>query len=37
MPYDKALDECIIEKSWEDERNKLTASIFSYNNGTKKL
>ncbi len=37
MPYDKALDECIIAKSWENDQEKLTASIFSYNKGTKKL
>ncbi len=37
MPYNKALDECIIAKSWENEQDKLTASVFSYNKGTKKL
>ena len=37
MPYDKELDECIIAKSWENDQEKLTASIFSYNQGTKKL
>ena len=37
MPYDKALGECIIAKSWENDQEKLTASIFSYNKGVKKL
>tara|TARA_B100001964_G_scaffold158669_1_gene174280 strand:+ start:2055 stop:2291 length:237 start_codon:yes stop_codon:yes gene_type:complete len=37
MPYDKALDECVITKSWENDEEKLTASIFSYNKGIKKL
>ncbi len=37
MPYDKALDECVVAKSWENEQEKLTASVFSYNKGTKKL
>ncbi|MCP4253803.1 MAG: hypothetical protein GY775_10410 [Candidatus Scalindua sp.] len=37
MPYDKALDECVIAKSWESDQEKLTVSVFSYNKGTKKL
>ncbi len=37
MPYDKGLDECLFAKSWENDNEKLTASIFSYNKGTKKL
>ncbi len=37
MPYDKELDECLFAKSWENDNEKLTASIFSYNKGTKKL
>jgi hypothetical protein len=37
MPYDKGLDECLFAKSWEKDNEKLTASIFSYNKGTKKL
>ncbi len=28
MPYDKALDECVVAKSWENDQEKLTASIF---------
>ncbi|MGR3175569.1 MAG: hypothetical protein ACUZ8I_02800 [Candidatus Scalindua sp.] len=37
MPYDKELDECVFAKSWENDTERLTASIFSYNKGTKKL
>ncbi len=37
MPYEKELDECLFAKSWENDNEKLTASIFSYNKGTKKL
>ncbi len=37
MPYDKALDECVIAKSWESDQERLTVSVFSYNKGTKKL
>jgi len=37
MPYDKALDECVFAKSWENDTERLTASIYSYNKGTKKL
>ncbi len=37
MPYDKELDECLFAKSWENDNERLTASIFSYNKGTKKL
>ncbi len=37
MPYDRDLDECLFSKVWEDENDRLTVSIFSYNNGQKKL
>ncbi len=37
MPYEKELDECVFAKSWENEEERLTASIYSYNKGTKKL
>ena len=37
MPYDKELDECVFKKTWENDNERLTASIFSYNKGTKKL
>ena len=37
MPYNKELDECLFTKSWEDDNERLTVSIYSYNKGTKKL
>ncbi len=37
MPYDKELDECVFKIIWENENERLTASIYSYNKGTKKL
>ncbi len=37
MPYEKELDVCLFAKTWENDNEKLTASIFSYNKGTKKL
>jgi hypothetical protein len=37
MPYEKELDECVFSKAWESDQEKLTASIFSYNKGVKKL
>jgi len=37
MPYDANLDQNLFSKSWEKEDGKLTVSIYSYNNGPKKL
>ena len=37
MPYGKELDECVFVKSWENDDERLTASICSYNKGIKKL
>ena len=37
MPYDKELDDCVFAKSWENDDERLTASIYSYNKGIKKL
>ncbi len=37
MPYDKELDECVFTKSWENDDERLTASIHSYKKGIKKL
>lgn len=41
MPYNSELDENLFSKSWEGEEgmesDKLTVSIFSYNQGQKKL
>jgi len=37
MPYDSSLDEKLFSKSWEGETDRLTVSVYSYNNGPKKL
>ncbi len=37
MPYDSSLDNRLFSKSWENDTTKLTVSIYSYNNGPKKL
>lgn len=37
MPYDKSLDKEIFSKSWEDDGTRVTVSVYSYNNGPKKL
>ena len=37
MPYDPNLDEKMFSKSWETEFERITVSVFSYNNGAKKL
>lgn len=37
MPYDSTLDNAVYSKSWENEAGRLTVSVFSYNNGPKKL
>ncbi len=37
MPYNRELDECLFSKSWETESERLTTSVYSYNNGPKKL
>ena len=37
MPYDRRLDECVFSKSWETELQRLTVSVYSYNQGPKKL
>jgi hypothetical protein len=37
MPYDASLDECLFTKSYENERERLTVSVYSYNKGAKKL
>jgi len=37
MPYDSSLDQKLFSKEWETEEVKLTVSVFSYNNGAKKL
>ena len=37
MPYDSSLDEQLFSKVWENENGKVAVSIYSYNNGPKKL
>ena len=37
MPYDSSLDKQLFSKSWEGEGTKISVSIYSYNNGMKKL
>ena len=37
MPYDKSLDKKLFSKEWEGERERITVSVFSYNEGSKKL
>lgn len=37
MPYDATLDKQLFAKSWEGEGTKITVSVYSYNNGPKKL
>ena len=37
MPYDSSLDEQLFSKSWEADATKITVSVYSYNNGPKKL
>ncbi len=37
MPYDSSLDEQIFTKEWESENGKIVVSVYSYNNGPKKI
>lgn len=37
MPYEKELDEQLFSKTWENDAERLTVSIYSYNKGTKKM
>lgn len=37
MPYDSSLDKQLFSKSWEGEGTKISVSVYSYNNGIKKL
>ena len=37
MPYDSSLDNQLFSKSWESASGKITVSVYSYNNGQKKL
>jgi hypothetical protein len=37
MPYDSSLDEKVFSKAWESEATRVTISVYSYNNGPKKV
>ena len=37
MPYDAKLDNQIFTQFWENDLGKISVSIYSYNNGPKKL
>ena len=37
MPYDNSLDEVLFSKHWENDSDRLTVSVRSYNKGPKKL
>ena len=37
MPYDSSLDKQVFSKGFEAENTKVTVSVYSYNNGPKKL
>jgi len=37
MAYDASLDEQLFSKSWENDTGKIVVSVYSYNNGPKKL
>ena len=37
MPYDSSLDNQIFSRFWENDSGKVVVSVYSYNNGPKKL
>ncbi len=37
MPYDSSLDQQLFTKTFETETGKIVVSIYSYNNGPRKL
>jgi len=37
MPYDASLDEQSFSKIWSSDAGKIIVSVYSYNNGAKKL
>ena len=37
MPYDSSLDKQLFTKAFESELGKIVVSVYSYNNGQKKL
>jgi len=37
MPYDANMDDQLFSKAWENDLGKIVVSVYSYNNGPKKL
>lgn len=37
MPYDSSLDQQLFSKAFETETGRVVVSVYSYNNGPKKL
>ncbi len=37
MPYDNSLDEQLFSESWENDSQRLTVNVYSYNKGAKKM
>jgi hypothetical protein len=37
MPYDASLDEQLFSKTYDNDSGKIIVSVYSYNNGAKKL
>ena len=37
MPYDSSLDQKVFSREWVTDRERLTVSVYSYNNGPRKL
>lgn len=37
MPYDSSLDAQVFTRFWENESGKVVVSVYSYNNGPKKI
>ena len=37
MPYDSSLDKNVFSKSWETDADRLNVSVYSYNEGPRKL
>jgi predicted transcriptional regulator len=37
MPYDSSLDTQVFTRFWENDSGKIVVSVYSYNNGPKKM
>ncbi len=37
MPYDSSLDAQIFTRFWENDNGKIVVSVYSYNNGARKI